>query len=61
MTKNLTSGSPMKLILSFMLPVLGGNLFQQFYNLVDTVIVGQYLGLNPLASVGSCAGSLTVK
>jgi len=55
MTKNLTSGSPMKLILGFMLPVLGGNLFQQFYNLVDTVIVGQYLGLNPLASVGSCA------
>lgn len=44
-TKDLTSGSPMKLILGFMLPLFLGMLFQQFYNMVDTAIVGQYLGV----------------
>ncbi|MDD2956752.1 MAG: MATE family efflux transporter [Oscillospiraceae bacterium] len=53
MTKDLTTGSPMKLILSFMLPTLCGMLFQQFYNLVDTMIVGKLLGANALAAVGS--------
>lgn len=43
----------MKIILLFSLPVLLGNLFQQFYNMVDTVIVGQYLGEDALAAVGS--------
>ena len=40
MTKDLTSGSPMRLILGFTLPTLFGLLFQQFYNLVDAMIVG---------------------
>ena len=44
MTKDLTQGSPMKLILRFALPTLFGMLFQQFYNLVDTMIVGKLLG-----------------
>lgn len=44
MRKDMTIGNPMKIILLFSLPVLLGNLFQQFYNMVDTVIVGQYLG-----------------
>lgn len=57
MVKNLTSGSPVKLILGFALPLLAGMLFQQFYNLVDTMIVGQFLGVNALAGVGS-TGSL---
>ena len=48
-----TTGSPMKLILGFMLPLLLGMLFQQFYNMVDTAIVGQFLGINALAGVGS--------
>lgn len=57
MTKDLTTGSPVKLILSFAFPVYLGMLFQQFYNIVDTVIVGQLLGVKPLAGVGS-TGSL---
>ena len=51
--KDLTVGSPMKLILGFALPLLGGMLFQQFYSLVDTLIVGQFLGVKALAGVGS--------
>ena len=53
MTKDLTTGSPMKLILAFALPTLCGMLFQQFYNLVDTMIVGKLLGAQALAAVGS--------
>ena len=58
MTKDMTTGKPMPLLLGFMLPLLGGNLFQQFYNMADTIIVGRFLGLNQLASVGSCASIL---
>lgn len=57
MTKDMTQGSPMKLILGFSVPLLFGFLFQQFYNLVDTLIVGRYLGVDALAAVGS-TGSL---
>ncbi|MCI8387098.1 MAG: MATE family efflux transporter [Clostridiales bacterium] len=56
--RDLTSGSPMKLILDFTLPLLLGLLFQQFYNMVDTIVVGQYLGVNALAGVGS-TGSIS--
>lgn len=52
-TRDLTTGSPMKLILGFMLPLFLGMLFQQFYNMVDTAIVGQTLGITALAGVGS--------
>ncbi len=52
-TKSLTEGKPMKLILGFGLPLLFGLIFQQFYNMVDTIIVGQKLGMNALAAVGS--------
>ena len=52
-TKKMTDGSPMKLILGFSIPMLAGLLFQQMYNLVDTIIVGQTLGDNALAAVGS--------
>ena len=51
--KDLTTGSPMKLILSFAVPMLLGFLFQQFYNMVDTIIVGKCLGVSSLAAVGS--------
>ena len=51
--KDMTVGSPMKLILGFLVPMLFGLLFQQFYNMVDTIIVGKYLGVNALAAVGS--------
>ena len=55
--KDLTVGSPMKLILGFAFPKFLGLLFQQFYSLVDTMIVGKYLGVDPFAGVGS-TGSL---
>ena len=44
MTKNMTTGSPFKLIMSFALPLLLGNLLQQTYNLIDAAIVGRFLG-----------------
>ena len=53
MTKDMTTGSPMKLILGFSVPLFFGFLFQQFYNIVDTIIVGRFLGVDDLAAVGS--------
>ena len=53
MTKDMTTGSPAKLILKFTIPLIFGNLFQQFYSMVDTIIVGRYLGKEALAGVGS--------
>lgn len=53
MTKDMTSGNPWKIIIFFSIPVLLGNLFQQFYNMADTIIVGQFLGEDALAAVGS--------
>ncbi len=55
MTKDMTTGSPMKRILAFCLPLLVGNLFQQFYNLADSILVGRILGVNAFAAVGSTA------
>lgn len=57
LTKDLTIGHPLKIIFVFAVPVFLGYLFQQFYNLVDTIIVGQFLGIKALAAVGS-TGSL---
>ena len=53
MTKDMTQGSPTRLILEFALPMLAGMLFQQLYNFVDTMIVGRFLGVNALAGVGA--------
>ena len=53
MTKDLTVGSPLKIFIWFTIPILIGNLFQQLYNVVDTVIVGRYLGEEALAAVGT--------
>lgn len=53
MTKDLTSGHPLRVILLFTLPLVLGNLFQQFYSLADTVIVGRFVGVGALAAVGS--------
>ncbi len=52
-TKNMVSGTPLKLIISFALPMLVGNIFQQMYNFADSAIVGRYLGGNALAAVGA--------
>ena len=52
-TKDMTEGSPVKLILGFFIPMLCGLLFQQLYNMADTIIVGKCLGVKALAAVGS--------
>ena len=57
MIRDLTKGSPAKIILVFTLPLLIGNIFQQFYSLADTLIVGRTMGINALATVG-CTGSI---
>lgn len=51
---DMTIGSPARHILTFALPLLLGNLFQQLYNMVDSVVVGNYVGKNALAAVGTC-------
>ena len=53
MTRDMTTGSPLKSILRFCVPLLIGNLFQQFYNLADSILVGRILGLNAFAAVGT--------
>lgn len=55
--KDMTAGNPLKLILGFSIPLLLGLLFQQFYAVVDTIIVGRVLGESALAAVG-CTGSI---
>jgi len=52
-TKNMTEGNPLVLLAVFALPLLLGNLFQQAYNLADTIIVGKLLGKDALAAVGA--------
>ncbi len=52
-TKDMTEGPPLKLILGFFIPMLFGLLFQQLYNMADTIIVGKFLGVKALAAVGS--------
>ena len=51
--QDMTEGRPISLILKFFFPLLFGMLFQQFYNMVDTIIVGKFLGVDALAAVGS--------
>ena len=51
--QDMTSGKPMKFIINFTLPIFIGNVFQQFYNMADAVIVGKFVGTGALAAVGS--------
>ena len=48
---DMTSGNPMRIILNFTLPIFIGNVFQQFYNMADAVIVGKFVGTKALAAV----------
>ena len=57
MVRDMTHGSPMRLIFGFWFPLLLGNLFQQVYNLADSVIVGRFVGVDAFAGV-SATGSL---
>ena len=56
---DMTTGSPAKLIVQFMIPMFLGNIFQQFYNVADSIIAGQFLGVRALAAIGS-TGSLMI-
>ena len=51
--KNMTTGSPMKLLFQFALPLMMGNVFQQLYTAVDTAVVGKGLGVDALAALGA--------
>lgn len=53
MERDMTVGSPGKMILQFTFPLFIGNVFQQLYNMADTIIVGKFVGANALAAVGS--------
>lgn len=55
---DMTKGNPVTLLLKFALPMIIGNLFQQFYNMVDSIVVGQFVGADALAAVGA-TGSIT--
>lgn len=57
-TINMTEGNTVRLILTFSLPMLIGNIFQQLYNFVDSIIVGQFVGADALAAIGA-TGSIT--
>ncbi len=57
MTNDMTTGSPVKLIIRFMIPMCLGNIFQQFYNIADSIVAGQFIGVDALAAIGS-TGSL---
>ncbi len=56
-TNDMTVGNPVKLIIRFMIPMCLGNIFQQFYNIADSIVAGQFLGVDALAAIGS-TGSL---
>ena len=53
MTTDLTKGKPWRVILLYTLPIIAGNMFQQLYSMVDTLIVGRTMGSDALAAVGS--------
>ena len=55
--RDMTKGSPAKLILLFAVPLMLGNIFQQLYTMVDTIVVGQVAGVQALAALGAVSGS----
>ena len=59
MNRDLTDGNITKTMLLFALPMIAGNLLQQFYNIADTLIVGRFIGPNALAAVGSAYSLMT--
>lgn len=61
--QDMTNGRELSLLVKFSIPMLIGNIFQQFYNMVDSIVVGNYVGPNALAAVGATGsinfGSIT--
>lgn len=60
MVRDMTSGSPMKAITLFAVPMFVGNVFQQIYNMVDSIVVGNFVGSQALAAVGTCGGAFNL-
>lgn len=60
MVSDMTKGNPLKLIISFAVPMLIGNIFQQVYNFVDAAVVGRFVGADALAAVGSTGSIISV-
>ncbi|MDO5291649.1 MAG: MATE family efflux transporter [bacterium] len=60
MTTDMTKGKPLHLLLGFAVPLMIGNVFQQFYNFIDTVIVGRFIGADALAAVGTTGNAIGV-
>ena len=59
MELDMTKGKPSGLIIRFIIPLVIGNIFQQLYNMVDTIIVGQFVGVKALAAVGATGTIMT--
>lgn len=60
MVRDMTQGSPIKVMTVFAIPLFIGSIFQQIYNMVDSIVVGNFVGADALAAVGSCAGAFNL-
>lgn len=60
MTNDMTQGKPVAAITKFAIPMFVGSVFQQVYNMVDSIVVGQFVGPQALAAVGTCAGAFNL-
>lgn len=60
MTNDMTRGKPLAAITKFAIPMFVGSVFQQVYNMVDSIVVGQFVGPQALAAVGTCAGAFNL-
>ncbi len=60
MVRDMTEGKPLKVIMLFAIPLFLGNVFQQIYNMVDSIVVGKYVGATALAAVGACTGPFSL-
>lgn len=60
MTNDMTRGKPLAAITRFAIPLFIGSIFQQVYNVVDSIVVGQFVGARALAAVGTCAGAFNL-
>lgn len=60
MVRNMTQGKPLQVMTMFAIPLFIGNIFQQIYNMVDSIVVGNYVGAGALAAVGACGGAFNL-
>lgn len=60
MVRDMTAGKPIQVITAFAIPMFIGSVFQQVYNMVDSIVVGNFVGADALAAVGTCAGAFNL-